>query len=111
VGQLSSGNQQEVSLAKWLAAETEILIIDEPAVGIDVRTKAAFHELIRQSAADGQAVLLITSDLVEMVTPADRIVVVRDFHVCGEVVDGHDYEIASHEVVGLIHQDAGALGR
>jgi ribose transport system ATP-binding protein len=55
------------------------------------------------------AVLLITSDLVEMVTLADRIVVMRDFHVCGEVVNGHDYESASHEVMGLIHQDAGTL--
>ncbi|MFD9733182.1 sugar ABC transporter ATP-binding protein [Umezawaea sp. NPDC059074] len=106
VGELSGGNQQKVSLAKWLAAETEILIIDEPTVGIDVRTKAAFHELIWQLATDGLAVLLITSDLVEMVTLADRIVVMRDFHVCGEVVNDHDYEPTSHQVMGLIHQDA-----
>jgi len=111
VGELSGGNQQKVSLAKWLAAETEILIIDEPTVGIDVRTKAAFHELIWQLASDGLAVLLITSDLVEMVTLADRIVVMRDFHVCGEVVNGHDYEPASHEVMGLIHQDARVFGK
>ncbi len=45
-GQLSGGNQQKVSLAKWLAADCDILVIDEPTVGIDVRTKAAFHELI-----------------------------------------------------------------
>ncbi|WNV82696.1 sugar ABC transporter ATP-binding protein [Umezawaea sp. Da 62-37] len=106
VGELSGGNQQKVSLAKWLAAETGILIIDEPTVGIDVRTKAAFHELIWQLATDGLAVLLITSDLVEMVTLADRIVVMRDFHVCGEVVNDHDYEPTSHRVMGLIHQDA-----
>jgi len=106
VGELSGGNQQKVSLAKWLAAETEILIIDEPTVGIDVRTKAAFHELIWQLATDGLAVLLITSDLVEMVTLADRIVVMRDFHVCGEVANDHDYEPTSHQVMGLIHQDA-----
>ncbi|HWO65726.1 MAG TPA: sugar ABC transporter ATP-binding protein, partial [Umezawaea sp.] len=106
VGELSGGNQQKVSLAKWLAAETEILIIDEPTVGIDVRTKAAFHELIWQLATDGLAVLLITSDLVEMVTLADRIVVMRDFHVCGEVVNDHEYEPTSHRVMGLIHQDA-----
>jgi ribose transport system ATP-binding protein len=102
-GQLSGGNQQKVSLAKWLAADTEILIIDEPTVGIDVRTKAAFHELIWQLAADGHAILLITSDLVEMVTLADRIVVMRGFHVCGEVANDHSYEPVSHEVMGLIH--------
>jgi ribose transport system ATP-binding protein len=105
VGRLSGGNQQKVSLAKWLAAETEILIIDEPTVGIDVRTKAAFHELISELAADGLAVLLITSDLVEMVTLADRILVMRDFHVCGEVVNTRDYGPTSREVMGLIHAD------
>ncbi|MET0233386.1 MAG: sugar ABC transporter ATP-binding protein [Kibdelosporangium sp.] len=105
-GQLSGGNQQKVSLAKWLAADTEILIIDEPTVGIDVRTKAAFHELIWQLAADGHAVLLITSDLVEMVTLADRIMVMRGFHVCGEVANDHVYEPVSRQVMSLIHADA-----
>jgi ribose transport system ATP-binding protein len=107
-GQLSGGNQQKVSLAKWLAADTEILIIDEPTVGIDVRTKAAFHELIWQLAADGHAVLLITSDLVEMVTLADRIMVMRGFHICGEVGNDHAYEPVSRKVMGLIHADAPA---
>ena len=104
-GELSGGNQQKVSLAKWLAAKTEILIIDEPTVGIDVRTKAAFHELIWGLAADGLAVLLITSDLVEMVTLADRIMVMRDFHVCGELVNDHVYDAASRAVMELIHSD------
>jgi ribose transport system ATP-binding protein len=107
-GQLSGGNQQKVSLAKWLAADTEILIIDEPTVGIDVRTKAAFHELIWQLAADGHAILLITSDLVEMVTLADRIMVMRGFHVCGEVANDHVYEPVSRQVMSLIHADAPA---
>ncbi len=62
-GQLSGGNQQKVSLAKWLAARTRILIIDEPTVGIDVRTKRAFYELIWQLADEGLAILLISSDL------------------------------------------------
>ncbi|MFD1050278.1 ATP-binding cassette domain-containing protein, partial [Kibdelosporangium lantanae] len=105
VSSLSGGNQQKVSLAKWLAADTEILIIDEPTVGIDVRTKGAFHQLIWQLAADGHAILLITSDLVEMVTLADRIVVMRGFHVCGEVVNSHAYSPMSEEVMGLIHAD------
>ncbi|WP_370949139.1 sugar ABC transporter ATP-binding protein [Amycolatopsis sp. cg5] len=106
VGDLSGGNQQKVSLAKWLAADTEILIIDEPTVGIDLRTKAAFHDLIKQLAADGLAVLLITSDLVEMVTLADRIFVMRDFAVRGEVVNDHDYARISQAVMGHIHAGA-----
>jgi ribose transport system ATP-binding protein len=102
-GNLSGGNQQKVSLAKWLAAETEILIIDEPTVGIDIRTKAAFHQLIWQLAADGLAILLITSDLPEMVTLADRIVVMRDFQIAGAIANDHEYEPVSRAVIGLIH--------
>ncbi|MCO6007987.1 sugar ABC transporter ATP-binding protein [Actinoallomurus purpureus] len=102
-GQLSGGNQQKVSLAKWLAAKTEILIIDEPTVGIDIRTKAAFHRLIWQLAADGLAILLITSDLSEMVTLADRITVMRDFQIAGGVPNTHDYEPMSQAVIRLIH--------
>ncbi|HEX4246831.1 MAG TPA: sugar ABC transporter ATP-binding protein [Pseudonocardia sp.] len=104
VGELSGGNQQKVSLAKWLAARTEILIIDEPTVGIDVRTKATFHELIGELAVAGLAVLLITSDLPEMITLADRVVVMRDFQVRGEVPnDAHDYDPTSRAVMSLIH--------
>jgi ribose transport system ATP-binding protein len=102
-GQLSGGNQQKVSLAKWLAADTEILIIDEPTVGIDVRTKAAFHQLIWKLAADGLAILLISSDLPEMVTLADRVVVMHDFRVVGCVPNRHDYAETSQAVIGLIH--------
>jgi ribose transport system ATP-binding protein len=103
-GELSGGNQQKVSLAKWLAARTEILIIDEPTVGIDVRTKAAFHELIGELATEGLAVLLITSDLAEMVTLADRVVVMSGFRVRGEVGnDEHDYDPTSRAVMALIH--------
>jgi ribose transport system ATP-binding protein len=95
-----------VSLAKWLAARTEILIIDEPTVGIDVRTKAAFHELIWHLAADGMAILLITSDLAEMVTLADRIAVMRDFRLCGEVTNDRDYDTTSGRVIRLIHAES-----
>jgi ribose transport system ATP-binding protein len=102
-GLLSGGNQQKVSLAKWLAAKTEILIIDEPTVGIDVRAKSAFHQLIWQLAADGLAILLITSDLPEMVTLAERIVVMRDFQIAGSVPNDHDYERTSTAVIRLIH--------
>ncbi|WP_328331028.1 sugar ABC transporter ATP-binding protein [Kribbella sp. NBC_00382] len=104
-GTLSGGNQQKVSLAKWLAAKTEILIIDEPTVGIDVRTKDAFHTLIWDLAANGLAILLITSDLPEMITLADRVVVMRDFQVRGEVPNDHDYDTMSQQVIRLIHAE------
>jgi ribose transport system ATP-binding protein len=107
-GTLSGGNQQKVSLAKWLAAKTEILIIDEPTVGIDVRTKDAFHTLIWDLAANGLAILLITSDLPEMITLADRVVVMRDFQVRGEVPNDHDYDTMSQQVIRLIHAESPA---
>jgi len=104
-GTLSGGNQQKVSLAKWLAAKTEILIIDEPTVGIDVRTKDAFHTLIWDLAANGLAILLSTSDLPEMITLADRVVVMRDHRVRGEVPNDHDYDTMSQQVIRLIHAE------
>src|SRR5204862_5010778 len=100
-GQLSGGNQQKVSLAKWLAAECSILIIDEPTVGIDVRTKAAFHELIAELAQKGMAILLITSDLPEMVKLADRVAVMRDYRVVGELDNTHQYAAVSQRVTRL----------
>ena len=106
VGTLSGGNQQKVSLAKWLAAECRVLIVDEPTVGIDIRTKGAFHELIAGLAASGMAVLLITSDLAEMVTLADRIVVMHGFAITGEVAPGdRDYQRVSRAVMRHIHTD------
>ena len=109
-GQLSGGNQQKVSLAKWLAATCDILIIDEPTVGIDVRTKAAFHELIAQLAIDGRAILLISSDLPEIVTLADRIAVMGDFTVRGELANDHDYDRMSQQIIRLIHATEAASG-
>ena len=102
-GQLSGGNQQKVSLAKWLAARTRVLIIDEPTVGIDVRTKQAFYELIWRLADDGMAILLISSDLAEMVTLADRIVAMDRFVVRGTIENTHLYDEMSAEVMAQIH--------
>ncbi len=102
-GQLSGGNQQKVSLAKWLAADCSILVIDEPTVGIDVRTKAAFHELIAELAERGLAILLISSDLPEMVTLADRILVMREHRLVGGVDNTHHYATMSQQVIRLVH--------
>ncbi len=108
-GRLSGGNQQKVSLAKWLAASPRILIIDEPTVGIDLRTKRAFYELIWRLADEGLAILLISSDLAEMITLADRVAVMDRFAITGEVENDHDYDSMSREVIRLIHADADAL--
>jgi ribose transport system ATP-binding protein len=104
-GTLSGGNQQKVSLAKWLAAECDILVVDEPTVGIDVRTKAAFHELIAGLAADGLALLLISSDLPETVSLADRIAVMAEMRIVGELANDHDYTRMSQQIIRLIHAE------
>ncbi|WP_326665998.1 sugar ABC transporter ATP-binding protein [Streptomyces sp. NBC_00385] len=105
-GELSGGNQQKVSLAKWLAADTRLLIVDEPTVGVDVRTKQAFHELLWELARDGLPILLISSDLPEMVTLADRVVVMADHRIRGEVANDHDYARTSERIIRIIHDRA-----
>jgi ribose transport system ATP-binding protein len=109
VSTLSGGNQQKVSIAKWLAAETDILIIDEPTVGIDIKTKVEIHELIGSLARQGVAVLLISSDMVEMITLADRIVVLHGFAVVGELANDHRYEMTSKAIMDRIHSVSAAL--
>jgi ribose transport system ATP-binding protein len=102
-GTLSGGNQQKVSVSKWLAAETEILIIDEPTVGVDVRTKASFHELIVELANEGLSIILISSDLAEMISLADRILVMRNYQLVGDVANTKEYSTMSRAVMSAIH--------
>ena len=78
VGKLSGGNQQKVMLAKWLNTEPDLLIIDEPTRGIDIGAKAEVHDLIRAFAAKGGAVLIVSSDLPEVLALGDRILVMRE---------------------------------
>ncbi|GAA3713060.1 sugar ABC transporter ATP-binding protein [Streptomyces tremellae] len=85
VGVLSGGNQQKVVLAKWLATEPAVLIVDEPTRGIDVGTKAEVHRLLSSLAADGLAVLMISSDLPEVLGMADRILVMHEGRVAAEI--------------------------
>jgi rhamnose transport system ATP-binding protein len=76
-GSLSGGNQQKVSLARWLATKPKVLILDEPTQGVDVGAKSEIHKIIRRLAKDGLAVLLISSDLPEVLGMSDRIGVMR----------------------------------
>ena len=103
VANLSGGNQQKVSLAKWLAADTRILIVDEPTVGIDVKTKAYFHGLIRDLARGGAAVIVISSDMPELITLADRIVVMHAYRLVGEIANTRDYDAVSEAIMEKIH--------
>ena len=82
---LSGGNQQKVLLTKWLAMKPKVLILDEPTRGVDVGAKEIIHNAIRELAASGSAVILISSDLPEMVGLSDRAIVLRNGHIIGEV--------------------------
>ena len=78
VAMLSGGNQQKVVLAKWLARQPTLLIVDEPTRGIDVGTKGEVHQLLSQLAGDGVAILMISSELPEVLRISDRILVMRE---------------------------------
>ncbi|MFB7829311.1 ATP-binding cassette domain-containing protein, partial [Streptomyces hydrogenans] len=86
VGELSGGNQQKVLLARWLCLEPKVLLLDEPTRGIDVGAKAEVQALIDELAQEGLAVLLVSSDIEELVEGADRIVVLRSGATAGELV-------------------------
>jgi ribose transport system ATP-binding protein len=88
VAELSGGNQQKVLIARWLATEPRILLLDEPTRGIDVGAKAEVQALIDELASEGLGVLLISSDLEELVEGSDRVVVLKDGTVVGELAGG-----------------------
>jgi ABC-type sugar transport system ATPase subunit len=85
VRMLSGGNQQKVLLAKWLARHPKILIVDEPTRGVDVGSKADIYQILRDLAASGIALLVVSSDLPEVLALAHRIVVMSDRRVAGEL--------------------------
>jgi ribose transport system ATP-binding protein len=103
VGNLSGGNQQKVSVAKWLAASSKILIVDEPTVGIDIRSKAYLHDLIIRLSRDGAAVIVISSDMPELVALADRIAVMKGFRLVETFDNTRDYGEASARIMQAIH--------
>lgn len=82
---LSGGNQQKIALAKWLARECEILIVDEPTRGVDVGAKAEIHQLLDELACQGLAIIVISSELPEVMNLSRRILVMRQGEVAGEL--------------------------
>jgi ABC-type sugar transport system ATPase subunit len=85
VAGLSGGNQQKVALAKWLARECDVLIVDEPTRGVDVGAKAEIHSLLDELACQGLALLVISSELPEVMNLSRRLMVLREGQVSGEL--------------------------
>ena len=91
-GRLSGGNQQKVIVARWLARDPQVLVFSEPTRGIDVAAKAAIYKIMRDLADRGRAILMISSDLPEIVGVSDRIVVMREGRIAGELPGGASEE-------------------
>ena len=83
---LSGGNQQKVVLAKWLAIKPKILIVDEPTRGVDVGAKKEIHAILDQLAGEGVAIIMISSELPEILGMSDRIIVMHEGQIKGELL-------------------------
>ncbi|MDB1125370.1 ATP-binding cassette domain-containing protein [Vibrio sp. kj40-1] len=85
IGKLSGGNQQKVILGRWLSTEMSVILLDEPTRGIDVGAKSEIYELIFKLAENGVTVLVVSSDLPEVLGISDRVVVMKEGAVTGEL--------------------------
>jgi rhamnose transport system ATP-binding protein len=97
VGNLSGGNQQKVVIAKWLATKPRVIILDEPTKGIDIGSKAAVHEFMSELASQGLAVIMVSSELPEIMGMSDRIIVMREGRIAAEFENNS--ELRAEELV------------
>ena len=104
VGNLSGGNQQKVLLAKWMFADPEILILDEPTRGIDVGAKYEIYCIINQLVAEGKSVVMISSELPEILGMCDRIYVMNEGRIVGEL---EGKEATQEKIMTYILQSSG----
>ncbi len=98
VRELSGGNQQKVSLAKWLKQDVEVLLIDEPSRGVDVGSKSEIHQFLNNSAKDGMSIIMVSSDMRELIELSHRIIVMRNGRIAGELSGS---EISEESVLRL----------
>jgi len=111
IRQLSGGNQQKVIIARWLARDPKVLVFAEPTRGIDVAAKVAIYRLMRELADRGRAIVMISSDLLEVIGVSDRIVVMREGRIAGELAGGAGEEevmalAIGHAPAGLSREEA-----
>lgn len=101
VSKLSGGNQQKVVIARWLAVNPKILILDEPTRGIDVNAKAEIYFIINELVKNGMSIILISSELPELINMSDRIVVMSNGFVTGIL----DTDFTQEKIMKLAVQD------
>lgn len=111
IANLSGGNQQKVILARWLAAESQILILDEPTRGIDVNAKSEFYALMNDFVAKGGCILMVSSELPEILGISDRILVMREGQISGELsaAEATEEAIIRLATLGSATQEEGGL--
>ena len=98
-GQLSGGNQQKIVLAKWLEKNAEILIFDEPTRGIDVGAKFEIYQWMNRLCGNGKGIIMISSELPEVLGMSDRIIVLKEGEVMGEIANSP--EVTQEQLMGL----------
>ena len=109
VGNLSGGNQQKVVIAKWLATQPQVIILDEPTKGIDIGSKAAVHEFMSELAAQGLSVIMVSSEIPEIIGMSDRVIVMREGRIAAELAkDGLTPEILVRHAAGITTPTEGA---
>lgn len=110
VGNLSGGNQQKVVIAKWLATQPQVIILDEPTKGIDIGSKAAVHEFMAELASQGLSVIMVSSEIPEVIGMSDRVIVMRDGLIAAELA-GNDLtpETLVRHAAGITQSAEGVL--
>ena len=102
---LSGGNQQKLLLARWLAIQPRVLMLDEPTRGVDIGAKSEIYRIISELAAEGMAILMVSSELPEIVGMSDRVIVMREGQLVGELDGSSGKEITQENIM---HYGTGA---
>jgi rhamnose transport system ATP-binding protein len=103
VGTLSGGNQQKVVIAKWLAIQPKVIIVDEPTKGIDIGSKAAVHAFMSELAAQGLSIIMVSSEIPEILGMSDRVIVMREGRMVAEFErDGLSAEMLVRAAIGIV---------
>lgn len=89
---MSGGNQQKVILARWMSADTDIIIFDEPTKGVDVAAKAEIYRLMEELVAEGKSLIVISSELPEAMGISDRLIVMSEGHISAELTDREKFD-------------------
>ena len=98
INTLSGGNQQKCVMAKWLNTKPKLLVLNGPTVGVDIGSKAEIHDLVRQLAAEGVGVIVISDDISELLENCNRIIVVHDGYIVGSVTN----DVSETELLALL---------